>query len=210
MRDRRYRRAATLVAVLALVGLEGCITVLPKEKPAQLYRFGAGPTALDTRAAPATQITVRAAPTTFVRAAAGDRILTVSGDETAYIAGARWVTAANALFDDAVTRAFDAHGGQVRLLARDEPAPAAYVLKLAVQDFEVRYDHGRGAAPTVVVRLYAALAGRRTDTSGATRIFQVETPAGSNSVHAITASFDSAVDKVLGDMIAWVDQTAAG
>jgi cholesterol transport system auxiliary component len=206
----RHGRAAGVAALFALLSLGGCISLLPKMKPAQLYQFGVSPTVPSTASAGGARVAIRAAPTTFVRAASGDRILTVSGDETAYIAGARWVVAANNLFDDAVFRAFEAHGGPARLLARDEPVPSDYVLKLDVQTFEARYDHGRGAAPTVVVRLYAALAGHRNDTAGVSQIFQAEAPADSNSIHAITAAFDVAVDKALSDLVAWVDQRAPG
>ena len=200
--------AAPLVAtILAIASLGGCISLLPKQKAAQLYRFGEAP----ATAAPVgeqARVTLRAAPTSFTRAAAGDRILTMSGDETAYIGGARWVTAASVLFDDAVTRAFEARSGPARLLARDEPVVADYVLKLDVRTFEVRYDHGRGAAPTVVVELYAALVGRQSATTGVSQLFRAEAPAGSDSVHAIAAAFDVAVGKILGEMVAWVESKA--
>lgn len=206
----RASSAALTVAIVAAASLGGCISLLPKQKPAQLYRFGVPAAALPATAAPASgpHVTIRAAPTSFERAAAGDRILTASGDETAYVAGARWVTAASALFDDAVTGAFDAHPGPARLLARDEPAAADYVLKLDVRAFEVRYDHGRGAAPTVVVELYAGLVGRQNAAASGAQLFRAEAPAGGDSVHAIAAAFDVAVGKVLGEMVAWVDGKA--
>jgi cholesterol transport system auxiliary component len=204
-------RAAKAAAVVALLSLTGCISLLPKQKPSQLYRFGSEPAAASPSApAVGTRVAIRAAPISFARAAGGDRILTVSGDETAYIGGARWVTAANGLFEEAVFRAFAAHGGSARLLARDEPVAADYVLKLDVETFEARYDHGRSAPPTIVVRLYASLVGHRNDTAGVSQIFQAEAPAESNSVHAITAAFDVAVGKILGDMVGWVDRTASG
>jgi len=199
--------AATAVAALAMVSLGGCISLLPKQKAAQLYRFGAEAPPAAAPAQAVARVTIRAAPTSFERAAAGDRILTTSGDEIAYIAGARWVTAASVLFDDAATRAFDAHGGPARLLARDEPAVADYVLKLDVRTFEVRYDHGRGEAPTVVVELYAALVGRQNAT-GVSQLFRAEAPAPTDAVHAIAAAYDVAIGKVLGEMIAWVDSKA--
>lgn len=205
---RKAAVAAVAAAALALASLGGCISLLPKQKAAQLYRFGAGEPATAAPAASVARVTLRAAPTSFERAAAGDRILTASGDDAAYIAGARWVTAANVLFDDAVTGAFDTHGGPARLLARDEPAVADYVLKLDVRTFEVRYDHGRGAAPTVVVELYAALVGRQNATAGVSQLFRAEAPAGTDAVHAIAAAFDVAVGKVLGEMVAWVESKA--
>jgi cholesterol transport system auxiliary component len=200
--------AALVAAALATVSLGGCISLLPKQKAAQLYRFGAEAPAATAPAAEQARVTLRAAPTSFVRAAAGDRILTDSGDEIAYIAGARWVTAASVLFDDAVTRAFEGRSGAARLLARDEPAVADYVLKLDVRTFEVRYDHGRGAAPTVVVELYAALVGRQSATTGVSQLFRAEASAGTDSVHAIAAAFDVAVGKILGEMVAWVESKA--
>ncbi len=199
--------AALLATILAVISLGGCISLLPKEKPAQMYRFGTAeppPASAAPSATGEARVFIRAAPTSFERAAAGDRILTVSGNETAFIAGARWVTAASTLFEDAVPRAFDARGGPARLLARDEPAVASYVLKLDVRTFEVRYDHGRGAAPTVVVELYAALVGRQ-NASGVSQLFRAEAPASTDAVHAIAAAFDVAVGKVLADMVAWVE-----
>ena len=200
--------AATIGATLALVALGGCISLLPKTKPAQMYRFGAGPPIVVAPAGGQAHVTIRAAPTSFERAAAGDRILTVSGDQTAYIAGARWVTAASNLFDDAVTGAFEAHGGPARLLARDEPVIADVVLKLDVQAFEVRYPQGRGAAPTVAVQVYAALAGPQSTTKGVTQLFQIEVPAESDSVHAIAGAFDAAVGKVLDEVVTWTETNA--
>jgi cholesterol transport system auxiliary component len=175
-----------------------------------MYRFG-GAAAVATAATPPAagepRITIRAAPTSFERAAAGDRILTVDGDQLAYIAGSRWVVAASILFDDAVVRAFEAQSGPARLLARDEPVPADCVLKLDVQTFEVRYDHGRGGAPTIVVHVYAALAGRM-GAPATSQLFQVEEPAGSDTVRAIAAAFDAAVGKALGETVAWTQAAA--
>jgi cholesterol transport system auxiliary component len=205
MNVRGGRPLALFAAALAVAALGGCISLLPKQKPAQLYRFGVETTApAADSAGDAARITIRAAPTSFVRAAASDRILTATGNETAYIAGARWVTAAATLFDDAVTGAFEARGGPVRLIPRDQPVVADYVLKLDVQTFEIRYDRGRGEPPRVVVQLYAGLSGKQAE-GGLDRVFRAEEPAGSNSVHAIAAAFDAAVGKVLGDMVAWVD-----
>jgi cholesterol transport system auxiliary component len=204
----RSKGAAAIAAGVALVSLGGCISLLPKEKPSQLYRFGTEAPA--TAPAPTSQarFTIRAAPYSFDRPSGGDRILTVSGDQIAYIAGARWVTSANMLFEDAVNSAFEAHAGPARLLARDEPVAADYVLKLDVRTFEVRYDHGRGAPPTVVVELYAALVGRQNAATGVSQLFRVEAPASEDAGHSIAAAFDVAVAKVLGEMIAWVENNA--
>jgi cholesterol transport system auxiliary component len=204
----RLGRAAALGA--AMISLAGCISVLPKEKPAQLYRFGVQGAVASAPTGEGARHTMRAAPYSFVRDASGDRILTVSGEQTAYIAGARWVIPANVLFEDAVTRAFQARGGPLRLLARDEPVAADYVLKLDVRTFEARYTQGHGAPPTVVVEAYAGLVGRPNAASGVGKLFRAEAPAGTDTVRAIVAAYDVAVSQVLGEMVAWVETSSGG
>lgn len=193
------------VAVLVAISLSGCISLLPKTTPAQLYRFGADSAAVAPSPATGPRFTVRPAFISFEHAAAGDRILTITGDQAAYVGGARWVGPAGSLFEAALTRAFDVHAGPARLLAAGEPAPSDYVLKVDVRAFEARYDKGPDAAPRAVVEVYAALSDRKDSRIGSSRLFQVTTPAGSNSVHAIAAAFDDAVLKLLTQLVAWVD-----
>ncbi len=210
-----FRRFLTRGLAVALLGglMAGCISLLPKQKPAQLYRFGiSAPPAAAGRPAGAAGFAVQVVPMSFERAAAGDGILTVTGDEAAYIAGSRWLTSASSLFEAAVTRAFDARGGPARLVPRGETVRADYALKLDVRTFEARYDHGQQAAPTVMVELYAGLVPRTGGVVGAPpaqRIFQAAVPASENRAGAIAEAFDAAVAKVLGDLTAWVDAKGA-
>ena len=143
--------------VLAALTLGGCISLLPKTKPSQLYSFGvAAPASAPSPAAG--RFAVRLAPIGFPVPAAADRILTRNGDQAAYVSGGRWLTSAANLFETAVVQTFDTRSGAARLLARGELAPAAYILKLDVRRFETRYDQDAAAAPpTVVVEVYAAL-----------------------------------------------------
>ncbi len=204
---RYSARIAASAAIVASLG--GCISLLPKQKPAQLYRFGySTPPAQAPPAAPS--FTVSQTPTSFDRASAGDLILTVTGDQAAYIAGSRWVTSANTLFDAAVTRAFDAAGGPARLVPHGEPVRADYALKLDVRRFEARYEHGQQAPPTVAVEVYVALVDRTLDTRAAkSRIFAATAPASENRASAIAGAYDEALDKVLNDIVAWVGAKGA-
>ncbi|RAK63096.1 ABC-type transport auxiliary lipoprotein family protein [Phenylobacterium kunshanense] len=198
--------AAVAVAAAALA-LSGCISLLPKTKPAHLYRFGHPPTA---EAAEATQGTVGVFRTnaTFQREAAGDRLLTITGGKVAYIAETRWVAPAAVLWDQAVLAAFDADPGPVRLISRGEAAAADYVLRLDVRNFEAVYDRGPKAAPTVVVRVRAAMT-RGTDRGQvAEKIFEARVTAGSNRVGAIVPAYDKAVADTLAQIVAWTTEQA--
>ncbi len=199
--------AVVLVAAALSATLSACVSVFPKQPAANLYRFGM--TAPPPAAPPATAGTQRfgvlSAMIAFDRAAATDRILTVSGSQAAYIKGSRWLSQANILFDEALIRAFDSSGGPARLIARGEVVHADYILKLDVRTFEARYDHGDKAAPTIIVTLHADLDRVSDQVAVSSKTFEATVPATDNRVGAIASAFDQAVAKVLGDLVVWVD-----
>lgn len=197
-----------LVAVgVSALALSACVSLLPKTKPAHLYRFGQ-PVAAETVDTPMGQVGVFRANATFQRESAGDRLLTLTNGKAAYVADTRWVAPATVLWDEAVVAAFDADPGHVRLIARGEPASAAYILRLDVRNFEAHYDRGPKAAPTIVVRVRAAV------TSGTDRgligekLFERRVTASDNRVTAIVPAYDRAVAEVLAEVIAWTNAQA--
>jgi len=199
-------RLAAAVALAA--SLAGCVSLLPKQKPSPLYSFGATPVAAtQTTPAGGARVGVYRAGGVFQREAAGDRILTVTGAQAAYIAQARWVGPAEVLFDAAVAGAFDA-SNRVRLIARGEPGRADYALRLDMRNFETRYADKDGA-PTVVVRLRAVVIRQAQAGDAAERIFEAQVPAADNRIHAIVAAYDKALAQVLGDLMAWVEASAS-
>jgi cholesterol transport system auxiliary component len=201
-------RGALLVAAASL--LAGCISLFPKTEPAQLYRFGATTPQVQETATGEPGFGVLLAATGFDRAAASDRILTVTGTQAAYIKGARWVTSSVALFDSALQRAFDADQGAARLVDRAGIAQTDYVLKLDVRTFEARYDHGQAAAPTIVVEVHAALDRTQDRIVAGDRSFKAAVTAGDNRMGAIAVAFDQAVARVLGQLVAWANVRGEG
>ncbi len=191
-----------LVLCLAAGALAGCISLFPKQTPQQLYQFGQNTVAAAPAAAAGPRFVVALANTDFDRAASGERMLTVEGNQTAYIDTARWVSPAWMQFDSALRKAFD--GGPAKLTATGEPARADYNLTLDVRTFEVRYDHGREAAPTIVIEVYAAL-NKISGQSDRERVFVGEAPASDNRVGAIVVAFDQALAKVFGQLVPWVN-----
>ena len=202
---RTLIRAATIAA--CAVALSGCISLLPKTKPAQLYRFGQTTAAASTPV-PTGTVGVFRANGIFQGEAAGDRILTVSGGKAAYIAQARWVSPASVLFDEAVLNAFDADPGKARLISRGEQGKTDYALRVDVRNFETRYEAGPDSAPTVVIRLRVAMAkADRSDAGEA--ILESRVRADDNRVGAIVQAYDKALAEVLGKLVAWTNQAVA-
>jgi cholesterol transport system auxiliary component len=199
------RRAAPILAAfwaLALpLMLGGCISVFPKAAPVQMYRFGDQPAAPAAPAAVA-PVAVFKGPITFPPASGGDRILTVTGAENAYIGGARWVAPAASLFDEALLKAFDAPGAP-RLVARGEPLAAPSTLRLDVRAFEARYP-----GPTAKVQVRATLTRNADRTLIGEKMFDVQVPASDNRQTAIVAAFDQAVGQVMAGVRDWTAATA--
>lgn len=193
----------------AALGLSGCISLLPKSKPAQLYRFNP-PAAAAPKAPLATNaVGVFQGGGEFQRESAGDRILTVTGPKVAYIAQVRWAAPAQVLFDQALDAAFESAGGHVRLVPRGAPAATDYVLRVDVRNFETRYEAGRKAAPTVVVRVHALMTRDRARTLVSEQVFEARVRAGDNRVAAIVEAYSKATDEVLGELVAWTNEKTA-
>lgn len=196
-----------LIAGAAALALSACVSVLPAGKPVTLYRF-------EAQEAPAPGAAPSAAPTNLVlsgvvlpAASAGDGLLTVTGEEAAYVAGARWVSPAALLMQAAAQRVFAERAPGLRLLRRDQPAGASGALLLEVTAFEARYP-APGAAPVVRVALHAVLS-RPDGTFAAERRFAVDQPAAENRLAAIVPAYDAATTRVLADAAAWTAAAAA-
>jgi cholesterol transport system auxiliary component len=185
--------------------LTGCISLFPKADPAQLYRFGTAAPQVQATPSQEPGFGVLLSDTGFDRAAASDRILTVTGTQAAYIKGARWVTSAVDLFDSALQHAFDADQGPARLVARGDIAKPDYVLKLDVRTFEARYENSQSSAPTVVVVVHATLNGTSGQTIVGERNFNASVVASDNRVGAIVQTFDQAIAQILDSLVVWVD-----
>ena len=199
MRPARIALAVTLAAAVS-----GCVSLVPKSKPSQLYRFGLSAAATPERT---NTVGVFRASGQFQREAAGDRILTITGDRAAYIAEVRWVAPAEALFDEAVAAAFDSSVGRARLVSRGEPSRAKFALRLDVRNFETRY--GGDGSPTVLIRIRAVLARSAAPGQALERVFEARAPAERNRVGSIVAAYNEALAKVLGDVVAWANSQVA-
>jgi cholesterol transport system auxiliary component len=186
---------AALAAVLAglSLGLCSCVSLFPKAKPIQLYAFGQLPPP-QPGAIASGAVGVVLGGVTMPAAAVGDQILTVTGQDVAYIAGARWVVPAGVMLQ------------RVRLLHRGDFGGAVALLHLDVGDFEARYDTP-GAAPTVVVSLRASLT-RPGGALIAAQTFTARQPAADNRIAPIAAAYDKAVTDVLDQVVAWTDANA--
>lgn len=212
---RPVLRLAASAAVLT--ALSGC-ALLSSPDPVQNYRFGlpmAAPSAVGDTPAP---LTVSIRRIEFPQATGDDKILGVTGLETAYIGGARWVSPASTLFDDSLKAAFANRADRIRVLGRREPGTPPLILQVTVTTFEARYA-APGAVPDVVVTARAQLrstperrAGggtiRPEEGRSVERVFTVTQPAGDNRVSAIVSAFDTATRDINTQIADWTIASA--
>ncbi|WP_062094589.1 ABC-type transport auxiliary lipoprotein family protein [Caulobacter sp. CCH5-E12] len=209
--NRKIARGAikAVIVVAAAASLSACISVFPKTDPVSLYRFGQAEVRAEKAPAGA-MFGVMKAPTVFTRPSAGDRLLTSTNGEVAYIADARWVSPAFVLFEEAVASAFQNDAGRARLIGRGEIAKADLVLRLEVRTFEAQYVNGPKSAPEIVVRVRGVLNRNQDRALVGDQIFEARVKATDNRVSAIVPAYDQAVAKVLGDVVTWVNASGSG
>jgi len=191
---------------LGALALAGC-ALLSSPDPVQTYRFG-GPAAAGAVAEGQSnlrQVTLRRVQ--FPEAVEGDKILGVTGTETAYIAGARWVSPATDLYMESLENAFAAQATRVRLIGPRELTRGERSLDIDIRAFEARYE-APGAVPTVVVTARARLLALPDRTVAAERTFTVQQPASANRVSAIVEAFDIATRDLNTQIVDWTDANA--
>jgi cholesterol transport system auxiliary component len=201
-----HRALARLAALAAVAALGACISLFPKEPPAQLYRFDA---AIQPPAANGPPVAIRAGMIDFAPASSGDGILTVSGDQLAYVQDGRWAVPASQLFQEAVEHGFNVTGSPARLVNITDASQARFRLQLQVTHFEARYLGGPKAPPTIFVSLRATL-DRNKPGGGlvAEQPFEASVPAADANLGSIVQAYDEAVSKVVSDLVGWVGQNA--
>jgi cholesterol transport system auxiliary component len=200
----RQPPAVLALCIAAALGLSACVSLLPKTKPSQLYRFGSQTPLSAPSSQGAAKISISLSETQFPRASTSDGMLTVTGDRTAYIAGARWVAPARILFQEAVERVFQSRARTVRIVDVGDVGVAAGSLRIDVMNFEVRYPRP-GATPSIVIDLIARLT--RADGSLLDqRSFSIVTPVQGDRVSLIAHAFDEATSGVLAQVVDWADQ----
>lgn len=195
--------AAMAAGVLALAGC----ALLSSPDPVQTYRFGGPASASAATEGQAGLREVNLRRVQFPEAVEGDKILGVTGTETAYIAGARWVSPASDLYMESLENAFAAQATRVRLIGPRELIRGERSLDIDMRAFEARYD-APGATPTVVITARARLLALPDRTVAAERTFTVQQPAAANRVSAIVEAFDAATRDLNAQVVAWTDANA--
>jgi cholesterol transport system auxiliary component len=80
-------------------------------------------------------------------------------------------------------------------------------MRIDVRTFETRYDADGRGAPTVVVRVHAALT-KSDQISIGEQDFEARVPVSDNRVGPIVAAYNTAVTDVIGKVVTWTEKNA--
>jgi len=202
---------SAVILASASLSLAGCITVLPKVKPAQLYRFGYSQPGLATPVAQASagaggDIGLVLGSLALPQDSSGDRILTVEGNEVSYVADARWTAPAQTLFNEALSDGFARSSKVIRLEPRAFGS-ARFRLDVSVRKFETDYSHGKA---TVSVTLDARILRLSDHAVMGQRFITAEVAPKHNEMSLITDSFNMATTQVISALIDFSQTTLKG
>ncbi|WP_242913974.1 ABC-type transport auxiliary lipoprotein family protein [Brevundimonas pishanensis] len=196
-------RLSSVAVVAAGLTLSAC-AVLKSPDPIQTYRFGTVPAfgSVDQGSVPNCSRTgVNLRRMEFNTAARGDQLLTATGNETAYIGGARWVGQASTLFEEALQEGFASGAPCLRVtsgpLTRD-----GLSLSVDVRRFETVYS-APGAVPEVKVGVSVQLLRRGDRSILKDARFDVVQPADANRVGSIVAAYNAATADTIRQIVEW-------
>lgn len=196
------------VAVLSCAtALSGCISVLPENQPATVYRLSTPePSGMVREEA----ISVNVQRPLTPRALSGSQIaLSQSRGELVFAEAAEWITPVPRLIQDLIVESMDAFEPSLIAARPEDGVRAEFELATEVRLFEANYLDGQSAAPLVVVRLRARLIRSRDRRLVAVDAVGAQAQARSNTIGDIVAAYDAASQEAMANMAQWTAEQVA-
>lgn len=202
----RPARALCILPSLLLLG--GCLgSLVGGGKPDALYRFGSVADLPVQTAVGMPRRMLVLPPVRFPAAASGDRILTTSGDQVAYVKDVRWLSASSILYHDSLAETLRRRVPDLALADRGTVARAQAVLAVEVERFEASYEEGADRPPVIYVTGTASLIDPANRSVMARRSFGLPQRAPTNTAGGIVRAIDLASRQGIIELADWAART---
>ncbi len=196
-----------LTAMAALAALAAC-TILPEPERYVTYRLPAPTPETAGQAQEALPATLRLTPPRASDRLASSRILVaLEGERLSAYSGARWVSPAPKLWQDAMATAFRADGRLPKVIAGGERLPADLELRSTLRAFEIDRSTEDEAQARAV--LHARLIALHERDIVATRRFTASAPLAKAETEGAVAALGDASRELTEDLIEWTITQAA-
>lgn len=183
-------------AVLLPLALGGCLQQLAGEPP---RRFRLNPPSVFPPNLPTVDWVLEVDQTVADAGIDNSRIAHLSGLELLYYPNAEWASSAPEMINQLLVQSFFDSGKIIRVGDRNSGLRPDFVLKTMLRDFEAE---GAGPPSAKIVMTSSLVRMPRRVQVGAER-FQASTPAASGSTEDIVLAFQTALDRVVKDLLAW-------
>lgn len=193
-----------LLTILALVLASGCVSVLPKARPAApRYLIDAVETAAP---GPAVSWSLAVEDPSSTRAYDTPKIAAIrEPGRLEYLGNGEWADRAPRLLQAALIRSFENTGRILGVGERTTLPSSTYILQTDIRNLEADWLDGN---PRARVALYARFMNARGKVFAA-RLFTAEAPAGAGTPSGLAKAFDAAVGSVIGEVVAWSFEAGA-
>lgn len=183
-----------IVALLGLAGLMGgCVGgLLGGGKADQLYSFGVLQDDAPVVAEASPRRLLSITPVQMPGAAAGDRILTVQGNESAYVKDVRWISPATMLMQAAIENTLRARVADLMIAHPSTARKAQTILSIRLSRFDAQYPSDGNGLPTVRIMGDAALIDAATRRIIARLPIDTREAAHADGSAALASAFDRA------------------
>ncbi|HUA55352.1 MAG TPA: ABC-type transport auxiliary lipoprotein family protein [Candidatus Sulfotelmatobacter sp.] len=199
----RRRRLLALGAGLPLLG--ACASMLQSKEPRRFRLDGPTRFAPDL---PTVAWTLEVDQTVADPGIDTTRIAAIgsAGIELEYFADAEWPSRASDMVTTMLLQAFVDSSRIARVGDRNSGLRPDFVLKTVLRDFQVE----RSGTPSVKVTMTASLVELPRRIQAGMQRFQSTAPVASSAIEDIVRGFETALDRVLADLVAWTLITGNG
>ncbi|WP_421790982.1 ABC-type transport auxiliary lipoprotein family protein [Hyphobacterium sp.] len=201
------RKITTALILGSAVALTGCISVLPENVPATVYRLSTPePSGMVRQEAVIVNVQRPLTP----RALSGSEIaLSQNRGELVFADGAEWITPVPRLIQDLIVESMDAFEPSLIASRPEDGVRAEFELATEVRTFEANYLSGPEAAPTVIVRLRARLIRSSDRRLVAVDAVGAQARASTNTLGDIVAAYDAAAQEAMANVAQWTAEQVA-
>lgn len=201
------RKSITVALMGTSVLLAGCVSLLPENTPATVYRLSTPEPSGELRNE---AVIVGVQRPLTPRALSGAQIaLSQQRGELVFAEGAEWITPVPRLVQDLIVESMDAFEPSLIASRPEDGVRAEFELATELRSFEANYLNGPDAAPTAVVRIRSRLIRMSDRRLIAVEAIGAQAVARSLRIGDIVAAFDAASQEAAADVAQWTAEQVA-
>mgnify|MGYP003111362423 FL=1 len=201
------RKTLTAGLIGAALLLSGCISLLPENTPATVYRLSTPEPSGEVRV----EAVIVGVQRPLTPRAMSNNMIAMSQQrgQLVFIEGAEWITPVPRLVQDLIVESMDAFEPSLIAARPEDGVRSEFELATELRSFEANYLAGPDAPPTVIVRLRARLIRSSDRRLVAVDAIGAQSLSSGNTIGDIVAAFDAASQEAMASVAQWTAEQVA-